>query len=206
MTDYEKGYHDAQWAIAARYYHCYLEDFMFEVEFKKAAKIIGLSLDDIKRVAWECQRKETEELVEACLAESDSLEEKICRLNIENFTRGFIQKRLGVTEEKVEAVINGDDHKEVYSVIYQKLKQKKDKNPAEYRYYRSYSIGLKVGYEQVQWEYVHNLHDAGLDLDLIGKVLERSKEDVERLFKMKKEEIDDWAEAHWDDEDEGGSD
>lgn len=199
MTDYEKGYHDAQWAIATRYYYCYLKDFMFKMEFKKAADIIGISFEEMEKVALECQRKELEELVDICLAESDSLEEKIYRLNIENFTREFIQKRLGVTEEKVEAVINGDDHKDVAHVIYQKLKQKKDKNPAEYRYYRSYSIGFKTGFEEVQWERVHKLHDAGLDVNVIGEVLGRSQEDVERLLKMKKEEIEDWAEAHWQD-------
>ncbi len=201
MTEYEKGYHDAQRAIAIRYYHCYLEDFMFEVEFKKAAKIIGISFDDMKSVAAECQRKKLEEFVDTCLAESDSLEEKIYRLYIEDFRIAFIQKRLGVTEEKVGAVIEGKDHGEVAHTIYQKLKQKKELNNAEYRYYRSYSIGFKIGLEKVHWEYVHKLHEVGLDIDLIAKILERPREDVERLLKMKKEEIRDWAEAHWRDED-----
>ncbi len=200
MTEYEKGYHDAQVAIAARYYHYHLEDVIFTARFKPAAEIIGISLDDMIKVSAECQRKKCKELIDTCLAESDSLEEKIYRLYIENLRVSFIPVWLGVTIEKVAEVVNGN-HEEVAYTIYKKLKQKKELNNAEYRYYRSFSIGFKIGREEVRWENVHKLHEVGLDIDLIAKVIRGSREDVERLLSMKKEEIEDWAEAHWEDAD-----
>ncbi len=200
MTEYEKGYHDAQLAIAGRYYHYHLEDVIFTGRFKPAAEIIGISLDDMIKVSAECQRKKCKELIDTCLAESDSLEEKIYRLYIEKFRVSFIPVWLGVTIEKVAEVVNGN-HEEVAYTIYKKLKQKKELNAAEYRYYRSYSINVTIGVQEVYWRCAHVLHKYGYDIDFIAKIIRGSREDVERLLSMKKEEIEDWAEAHWEDAD-----
>ena len=138
----------------------------------------------------------------ACLAESDSLEEKIYRLHIERYSNEYIQEQLGVTKEKIRSVIKGEDGccKDVYNTVYQKLKVKKDKNFAEYQYYRNFSIGLKTGCEEVRWEWVHRLHTAGMNTDEISEILEYPQKDVDRLLMMKKEEIKDWVEDHWQDE------
>lgn len=197
MTEYEKGYHDAQWASANRLYECYLNKYIFGMNWQMIEYITGLSLDDLEKLLFEYD----EELTAACLAESDSLEEKIYRLHIERYSNEYIQEQLGVTEEKIRLVIEGKDGccKDVYNTVYQKLKVKKDKNLAEYQYYRNFTIDQKTGYEEVRWEWVQRLHTAGMNEDKISEILTYPQKEVERLLMMKKEDIKGWVEDHWQD-------
>ena len=201
MTEYEKGYHDAKWAIANRLYECYLNKYIFGMNWQMIEYITGLSLDDLEKLLFEYDEK----LTAVCLAESDSLEEKIYRLHIERYSNEYIQEQLGVTEEKIRSVIEGKDGccKYVYNTVYQKLKAKKHKNIAEYRYYRNFTIGQKTGYEEVRWEWVQRLHTAGMNEDKISEILTYPQKEVERLLIMKKEEIEDWVKDHWQDENSG---
>lgn len=151
MKKYEKGYHDAQWEMANRLYECYLNKYIF-----------GMN--------WQ--------MIE------------------------YIQEQLGVTEEKIRSVIEEKDEccKDVYYTVYKKLKAKKHKNIAEYRYYRNFTIGQKTGYEEVRWEWVQRLHTAGMNEDKISEILTYPQKEVERLLIMKKEDIKGWVEDHWQDE------
>jgi hypothetical protein len=198
MKKYEKGYHDAQWEMANRLYECYLNKYIFGMNWQMIEYITGLSLDDLEKLLFEYDEK----LTAACLAESDSLEEKIYRLHIERYSNEYIQEQLGVTEEKIRLVIEGKDGccKDVYNMVYQKLKAKKHKNIAEYRYYRNFTIGQKTGYEEVRWEWVQRLHTAGMNEDKISEILTYPQKEVERLLIMKKEDIKGWVEDHWQDE------
>lgn len=85
-------------------------------------------------------------------------------------------------------MIEGKDGccKDVYNTVYQKLKAKKHKNIAEYRYYRNFTIGQKTGYEEVRWEWVQRLHTAGMNEDKISEILTYPQKEVERLLIMKK--------------------
>lgn len=152
MTEYEKGYHDAKWTMANRLYECYLNKYIFGMSWQMIEYITGLSLDDLEKLLFEYD----EELTAACLAESDSLEEKIYRLHIERYSNEYIQEQLGVTEEKIRSVIEGKDEccKDVYYTVYKKLKVKKHKNIAKYQYYRNFTIGQKTGHEEVRWKWV----------------------------------------------------
>lgn len=198
MTEYEKGYHDAKWAIANRLYECYLNKYIFGMNWQMIEYITGLSLDDLEKLLFEYDEK----LTAVCLAESDSLEEKIYRLHIERYSNEYIQEQLGVTEEKIRSVIEEKDEccKDVYYTVYKKLKAKKHKNIAEYQYYRNFTIGRKTGHEEARWGWVHRLHKAGMNTDEISEILKYPQKDVERLLMMKKEEIEDWVKDHWQDE------
>lgn len=88
MTEYEKGYHDAKWTMANRLYECYLNKYIFGMSWQMIEYITGLSLDDLEKLLFEYD----EELTAACLAESDSLEEKIYRLHIERYSNEYIQE------------------------------------------------------------------------------------------------------------------
>lgn len=44
MTEYEKGYHDVQWAMANRLYECYLNKYIFGMNWQMIEYITGLSL------------------------------------------------------------------------------------------------------------------------------------------------------------------
>lgn len=199
MTEYEKGYHDAQWAMANRLYECDLNKYIVGMDWQMIEYITGLSLDDLEKLLFEYDEK----LTAACLAESDSLEEKIYRLHIERYSNEYIQEQLGVTEEKINSVIEEKDEcsKDVSYTVYKKLKAKKHKNIAEYRYYRDFSISLKTGCEEVQWELVHRLHKAGMNTNEISENLTYPQKEVERLLIMNKEDIKHWVEVHWQDED-----
>ncbi len=175
-----------------------LNKCIFGMNWQMIEYITGLSLDDLEKLLFEYD----EELTAACLAESDSLEEKIYRLHIERYSNEYIQEQLSVTEEKIRSVIEGKDGccKDVYNTVYQKLKVKKDKNLAEYQYYRNFTIGQKTGHKEVRWEWVHRLHKAGMNTDEISEILTYPQKDVERLLMIKKEEIEDWVKYHWQDE------
>lgn len=175
-----------------------MNKYIFGMNWQMIEYITGLSLDDLEKLLFEYD----EELTAACLAESDSLEEKIYRLHIERYSNEYIQEQLGVTEEKIRLVIEGKDGccKDVYNTVYQKLKAKKHKNIAEYRYYRNFTIGQKTGYEEVRWEWVQRLHTAGMNEDKISEILTYPQKEVERLLMMKKEDIKGWVEDHWQDE------
>lgn len=206
MTDYEKGFRDAQREIALRYYHCYLEDAWTDLPRKDAAKVIGLSEDEFASMLKKALKEEQEKEVASCLAESDSLEEKIIRLYIEGYTWLFIENTLHVTLEKIYDVLNNEQRYEYYEAIYHKLKAKKEKTKQENKFCRNYALGVAIGEEKSVWKLAHVIHDAGGTNELISEALDRTVEDVERLLSQKKEEdIEAWVEAHWDhpgDEDE----
>lgn len=44
MKKYEKGYHDAQWEMANRLYECYLNKYIFGMNWQMIEYITGLSL------------------------------------------------------------------------------------------------------------------------------------------------------------------
>ena len=79
MTEYEKGYYDAQWEMANRLYECYLNKYIFGKNWQMIEYITGLSLDDLEKLLFEYDEK----LTAACLAESDSLRKRyiVCILN-----------------------------------------------------------------------------------------------------------------------------
>lgn len=190
MTEYEKGYRDAQVKIIQNMYDLKGDGLNWEI--KRLVKEIGLPVDDIQTIIQEyrslCIKKEFDEIV----AESDSKEEAVYHLIVSDFLRDYIKEHLGVTDVFINHCLADDIRFDVAPRIYKKLKNKANRSSGENSFYWNFLEGyidsLKIGNGSLI-RVVSMLYGVGKTTETIKEILEPldlSKDEFEYLIQKAK--------------------
>lgn len=190
MTEYEKGYRDAQVKIIQNMYDLKGDGLNWEI--KRLVKEIGLPVDDIESIIQEyrslCIKKEFDEIV----TESDSKEEAVYHLIVSDFLRDYIKEHLGVTDAFINHCLTDDVRFDIAPRIYKKLQNKADRSAGENSFYwnflEGYMDSLKIGKGSLI-KMVSKLYDAGKTTETIKEILEPlelSKDEFEYLIQKAK--------------------
>lgn len=190
MTEYEKGYRDAQVKIIQNMYDLKGDELNWEI--KRLEKEIGLPVDDIQSIIQEyralCIKKEFDEIV----AESDSKEEAVYHLIVSDFLRDYIKEHLGVTDAFINHCLIDDVRFDVAPRVYKKLQNKANRSSGENSFYWNFLEGyienLKIGNGSLI-RVVNMLYGAGKTTETIKEILEPlelSKDEFEYLIQNAK--------------------
>ena len=102
MTEYEKGYHDAQLQILAAY--CKNHDIWNVTQLNEISKFIGLSTEEIKKIILDSNEKEKQKIYDEVSKQAVTKEELIYLLWRKGFLLDDFEKR-GFSDEEVWKVI-----------------------------------------------------------------------------------------------------
>lgn len=194
MTEYEKGYRDAQIKIIQNMYD--VEGEWLLREFDRLEKEIGLPAKEIGTIIWDYDHQLNLKEFDRIVAESDSKEEAVYRLAvISQFNSDFIIKNLGVTDDFMIYCLGDQDIRQKYArIIYAKLKNKSEKSPKEKEFYEYYTENVEEGKKQSRVDLVCDLFRIGKSTDSIKSILKAwdlNDEEVDHIIKEAKSLFDD---------------
>lgn len=171
MTEYEKGYRDAQIKIIQNKYDIDGE-FLFNA-LKRLEIEIGLPSEQIYIIMREYRAKLIKKEFDRIVAESDSKEEAVFHLIlVSHFLRDYVIKNLNVTDEFITHCINDKDtqYKSAKS-LYNKLKDKEDRTSDEDYFYATFKECIEEGQKEGRIEVVQNMYKMGKTTDEIKDIL-----------------------------------
>lgn len=180
MTEYEKGYRDAQIKIIQNKYDIDGE-FLFNV-LKRLENEISLPSEQIYIIMREYRAQLIKKEFDQIVAESDSKEEAVCHLIIvSHFMRDYVIKHLDVTDEFIEHTLHDKDvsYKSM-KAVYTKLKDKKNRTSDEEAFYNEITEciedGQREGQREAIIEVVQNMYKIGKTTDEIKDILKNCME------------------------------
>ena len=176
MTEYEKGYRDAQIKIIQNKYDIDGE-FLFNV-LKRLENEIGLPSEQIYIIMREYRAQVIKKGVDQRGAESDSKEEAVCHLIVvSHFMRDYVIKHLDVTDEFIEHTLHDKDvsYKNM-KAVYNKLKDKKNRTSDEENFCNEITESIKEGQREAIIEVVQNMYKIGKTTDEIKDILKNCME------------------------------
>ena len=105
MDEYQKGYSDAQHLIAQKFVQQVLTEYPLSIEWERVASVTGLTKEEVIAAIKEGKEEDAGQLLQECLTESASLDEKIVRMLLEGFTPFFICKTFGISQSRIDLVM-----------------------------------------------------------------------------------------------------
>lgn len=188
MTEYEKGYRDAQVKIIQNKYDIDGEFLFNALALKRLENEIGLPSKEIYIIMREYRAKLIKKEFDRIVAESDSKEEAVCHLIVvSHFMRDYVIKHLDVTDEFIEHTLHDKDvsYKSM-KAVYTKLKDKKDRTSDEEAFYTEITEDIKEGQREAKIEVVQNMYKMGKTTneikDILKNILEFTEDEIKDVL------------------------
>lgn len=171
MTEYEKGYKDAQIKIIQNKYNIDGE-WLFK-ELKRLEKEIGLPSEEIYTIMREYRAQLIKKEFDQIVAESDTKEEAVYHLIVvSHFVRDYVIKHLDVTDEFIDHTLYDKDVQyKSMKAVYNKLKNKENRSSDEETFYNEITDGIEEGQREAKIEVVQNMYKIGKTTDEIKNIL-----------------------------------
>lgn len=194
MTEYEKGYRDAQVKIIQNMFD--IEGDWLLRECDRLEKEVGLPAKEIGTIIWDYKHQLNKKEFDRIVAESNSKEEAVYHLIVANFIRNYIKKNLGVSDAFIDHCLFDDIRFDLARKVYNKLKSKPNRSAEESRFYwnyvEGYIEGLKLGNRSLI-EAVSMMYAYGSTTETIKNILEPlklTKDQLEYLLQKAKSKYD----------------
>lgn len=179
MDEYQKGYSDAQHLIAKKIVQQVLTEFPLSTEWERVASVTGLTKEEVIAAIKEGKKEDTSQLLQECLTESPSLDEKIVRMLLEGFTPFFICKTLGISQSRIDLVMESPDISLILGSIYGILSAKDVLNQKEQQFVSYFRHGGMFFLSHFCNKLAVRLYANGMSVHDISQMLEMSEEDVQ---------------------------
>lgn len=108
-----------------------LTEFPLSTEWDRVASVTGLTKEEVIAAIKEGKEEDASQLLQECLTESASLDIKIVRMMVEGFTPFFICKTLGISQSRIDLVMESPDISLIFGSIYKTLSAKNVLNQKE---------------------------------------------------------------------------
>ena len=180
MDAYQKGYSDAQHLIAQKFVQQVLTDYPLSTEWERVASVTGLTKDEVIAAIKEGKKEDTSQLLQECLTESPSLDEKIVRMLVEGFTPYFIRRTLVISQSRIDLVMESPDVSCILGSIYETLLAKDILNQKEQHfvyYFRHGGIFFLLHFCN---KLAVRMYANGMSVHTISQLLDLPKEDVQK--------------------------
>lgn len=179
MDEYQKGYSDAQHLIAKKFVKQVLTEYPVSTEWERVASVTGLTNEEVIAVMIEGKVEETSQLLQECLTESSSLDEKIIRMMVEGFTPFFIRKTLGISQSRIDLVMESPDVCCILGSIYETLSAKDVLNQKEQQFVSYFRHGAIFFLFHFCNKLAVRMYANGMSVHTISQLLDMSEEDVQ---------------------------
>lgn len=180
MDEYQKGYSDAQHLIAKKFVKQVLTEYPLSTEWERVASVTGLTNEEVIAVMIEGKVEETSQLLHECLTGSSSMNEKIVRMMVEGFTPFFIRKTLGISQSRIDLVMESPDIPRILGSIYETLLAKDGFNQKEQQFIHYFRHGGRFFLSDFCNKVAVHLYTNGMSVHDISQMLEMSEEDVQK--------------------------
>lgn len=180
MDEYQKGYSDAQHLIAQKFVKQVLTEYPLSTEWERVASVTGLTKEEVIAAIKEGKKEDTSQLLQECLTESPSLDEKIVRMLLEGFTPFFICKTLGISQSRIDLVMERPDISLILGSIYKTLSAKNVLNQKEQHfvyYFRHGGIFFLLHFCN---KLAVRMYANGISVHTISQLLDLPEEDVQK--------------------------
>lgn len=180
MDEYQKGYSDAQHLIAKKFVKQVLTEYPLSTEWERVASVTGLTNEEVIAVIIEGKVEETSQLLHECLTGSSSLDEKIVRMLVEGFTPFFIRKTLGISQSRIDLVMESPDIPRILGSIYETLSVKDEFNQKEQQFIHYFRHGGRFFLLDFLSKLAVRLYGNGMSVHDISQMLDMPEEDVQK--------------------------
>lgn len=180
MDEYQKGYSDAQHLIAQKFVKQVLTEYPLSTEWERVASVTGLTKEEVIAAIKEGKKEDISQLLQECLTESPSLDEKIVRMLVEGFTPFFIRKTLAISQSRIDLVMESPDVSRILGSIYETLLAKDGFNQKEQQFIHYFRHGGRFFLSDFYNKVAVRLYVNGMSVHAISQMLEISEEDVQK--------------------------
>lgn len=180
MDAYQKGYSDAQHLIAQKFVKQVLTEYPLSTEWERVASVTGLTKEEVIAAIKEGKKEDTSQLLQECLTESPSLDEKIVRMMVEGFTPFFICKTLGISQSRIDLVMESPDISLILGSIYKTLSAKNVLNQKEQQFIYYFRHGGRFFLLDFLSKLAVRLYGNGMSVHDISQMLDMPEEDVQK--------------------------
>lgn len=180
MDEYQKGYSDAQHLIAQKFVKQVLTEYPLSTEWERVASVTGLTKEEVIAAIKEGKKEDTSQLLQECLTESPSLDEKIVRMMVEGFTPFFIRKTLGISQSRIDLVMESPDISLILGSIYGTLSAKNVLNQKEQQFIHYFRHGGRFFLLDFLSKLAVRLYGNGMSVHEISQMLDMPEEDVQK--------------------------
>lgn len=179
MDEYQKGYSDAQHLIAQKFVQQVLSEYPLSTEWERVASVTGLTKEEVISAIKEGKKEDTSQLLQECLTESPSLDEKIVRMLVEGFMPFFICKTLGISQSRIDLVMESPDISLILGSIYGTLSAKDVLNQKEQHFVSYFRHGAIFFLFHFCNKLAVRMYANGMSVHTISQLLDMSEEDVQ---------------------------
>lgn len=180
MDEYQKGYSDAQHLIAKKFVQQVLTEFPLSTEWERVASVTGLTKEEVIAAIKEGKKEDTSQLLQECLTESPSLDEKIVRMMVEGFTSFFICKTLGISQSRIDLVMENPDISLILGSIYGTLSAKDVLNQKEQHFVSYFRHGGMFFLSHFCNKLAVRMYANGMSVHTISQLLDIPEGDVQK--------------------------
>lgn len=180
MDEYQKGYSDAQHLIAQKFVQQVLSEFPLSTEWERVASVTGLTKEEVIAAIKEGKEEDAGQLLQECLTESASLDIKIVRMMVEGFTPFFICKTLGISQSRIDLVMESPDIFRILGFVYGTLSAKDVLNQKEQQFVSYFCHGGMFFLSHFCNKLAVRMYANGMSVHDISRMLEMSEEDVQK--------------------------
>lgn len=166
--------------IAQKFVQQVLTDYPLSTEWERVASVTGLTKEEIIAAIKEGKKEDTSQLLQECLTKSPSLDEKIVRMMVEGFTPFFICKVLGISQSRIDLVMESPDISLILGSIYGTLSAKNVLNQKEQQFIYYFRHGGRFFLSDFCNKVAVHLYTNGMSVHDISQMLEMSEEDVQK--------------------------
>lgn len=180
MDAYQKGYSDAQHLIAQKFVKQVLTEYPLSTEWERVASVTGLTKEEVIAAIKEGKKEDNSQLLQECFTESPSLDEKIVRMMVEEFTPFFIFKTLGISQSRIDLVMESPDISLILGSIYKTLSAKNVLNQKEQQFIYYFRHGGRFFLLDFLSKLAVRLYGNGMSVHDISQMLDMPEEDVQK--------------------------
>lgn len=180
MDEYQKGYSDAQHLIAQKFVKQVLTEYPLSTEWERVASVTGLTKEEVIAAIKEGKKEDNSQLLQECFTESPSLDEKIVRMMVEGFTPFFICKTLGISQSRIDLVMESPDISLILGSIYKTLSAKNVLNQKEQQFIYYFRHGGRFFLLDFLSKLAVRLYGNGMSVHDISQMLDMPEEDVQK--------------------------
>lgn len=180
MDEYQKGYSDAQHLIAQKFVKQVLTEYPLSTEWERVASVTGLTKEEVIAAIKEGKKEDTSQLLQECLTESPSLNEKIVRMLVEGFTPYFIRRTLVISQSRIDLVMESPDVSRILGSVYETLLAKAEFNQKEQQFIYYFRHGGRFFLLDFLSKLAVRLYGNGMSVHEISQMLDMPEEDVQK--------------------------
>lgn len=180
MDAYQKGYSDAQHLIAKKFVKQVLTEYPLSTEWERVASVTGLTKEEVIAAIKEGKKEDTSQLLQECLTESPSLDEKIVRMLVEGFTPYFIRRTLVISQSRIDLVMESPDVSRILGSVYETLLAKDEFNQKEQQFIHYFRHGGRFFLLDFLSKLAVRLYGNGMSVHEISQMLDMPEEDVQK--------------------------